>query len=317
MSRVSRASRLVAAAALASALVIPAVSAASPTGPVPAHVTMELPTVPAVCHQEWEAYARVTDAAGVRLAGVTVHWGMAPVVSSQDGITASESVTDANGLATTKVALDCLPGSRTLMAMAGAAQGQAVLPISDVGMERAEPVPPAPPVKAAHLILSVPPGPLPCQSMADVSLVVLAADGGTIAGAKVIWTLDPFGSVDDIWGANVTYTGSQGVTGNTVWPACAPGRRVLNAWVDGVSTAYPLEVGPAADAEPSASIAPDDSAPPEASAAATPPPTATQVNGGASRAGSGALLGLVLLVMGVAGILVLRAYRSRARQKER
>ena len=309
----SRVFRLVAAAGLASALVIPAaaVSAASPLGPVPAFVTMELPTTPIVCQKEWDAYARVTDANGVRLTGVTVHWGMAPVVSSQDGITASESTTDANGLATTKVALDCLPGSRTLMAMAGTAQGQAVLPISTEGMPAAEAAPPAPPVKAAHLILSVPPGPLPCGTRTVVSLVVLAADGGTIAGAKVIWTLDPFGSVNDIWGANVTYTGSQG-TANAVWPACEPGRRILNAWVDGVSAAYPLEVNPvpAVASEPPM---PEPSAAPEASAAVTPPPTSVDASGVAGRSGPVAFLGLVFLIMGGAGIMALPAHRARAR----
>jgi hypothetical protein len=309
MHRASRMFRLVAAAGLASALVIPAaaVSAASPLGPAPAFVTMELPTTPIVCQKEWDAYARVTDANGVRLAGVTVHWGMAPVVSSQDGITASESTTDANGLATTKVALDCLPGSRTLMAMAGTAQGQAVLPISTEGMPAAEAAPPAPPVKAAHLILSVPPGPLPCGTRTVVSLVVLAADGGTIAGAKVIWTLDPFGSVNDIWGADVTYTGSQGGTGNAVWPACEPGRRILNAWVDGVSAAYQLEVNPVAAVASEPPM-------PEPSAAVTPPPTSVDAGGVASRTGSAAFLGLVLLIVGGAGIMALQAHRARGQQ---
>ena len=328
MSRASRASRLAAAAALCASLVIPvaAVAAVSPPGPVPvgpASVTMELPTTPIVCREEWPAFVRVTDANGVRLAGVTVRWGMAPVVSSQDGLTAAESVTDANGLATTNVALDCIPGSRTLMAMAGLAQGQAVLPISSAGMPAAEAAPPPPPVKAAHLILSVPPGPLPCGERFGVALRVLADDGGTIAGAQVIWTLDPFGSVNDIWGANVTYTGSQGMTGNAVWPACAPGKRVLTAWVDGVSTSYPLEVDPVAAPEPTMSPEPEMTAPPSEApavseaptATATPPPTATSPEEASRQAGSAAFLGIVMLVMGVAGIMALRAHRHRTNHR--
>ena len=131
MSRAARALRIVGASALIAALGVPAVAAADP---VAATVTITVPGEPIVCHVETEVSALVVDAAGATIAGKTVAWSLMPFYSSQDAVVEYETTTGSQGVATTKIWIDCLEGPRTLNAAADDVTASVDLAVSAVGM---------------------------------------------------------------------------------------------------------------------------------------------------------------------------------------
>jgi hypothetical protein len=271
MSSFSRCLRIGAACILVGALAVPAVSAAEP---VAAKLTITLPSAPIVCRQETEVSVLVVDAGGATIAGKEVSWGLAPVVSSQDGITESTSLTGSQGVATTRVWIDCIPGARTLLVKSDDAIASQVLAISADGMPAATPTPPPATVAAAKLTITLPSAPIACGHLTEVSVLATDGAGATIAGKTVAWTLMPFASTQDSWTDMESVTGSQGVAMTQVWIDCVPGRRTINVSADGVTASADLAISeegmPAATAPVASEPASGTTAPPTSTAPAIP-----------------------------------------------
>jgi|OpeIllAssembly_1097287.scaffolds.fasta_scaffold916367_1 hypothetical protein len=157
MSRASRALRAIAAGALLVVAGAMPVAAADPTA---ATVTITVPEAPIVCRVETEVSALVLDASGATIAGATVTWSLMPIASSQDSVVDGETTTGSQGVATTRIWIDCIPGLRTLNATAGPVTASVDLVVSTAGMPETstEPPPSAPagedttPVAAALMI---------------------------------------------------------------------------------------------------------------------------------------------------------------------
>ncbi len=141
MSHASRALRVLTAGSL---LVIAGALPVSAADPTPATVTIAVPDAPIVCRVETEVSALVLDAAGATIAGTTVTWSIMPVASSQDSVVAYETTTGSQGVATTRIWIDCIPGPRTLNATAGAVTAGMDLTVSTAGMPETSTEPPAP-----------------------------------------------------------------------------------------------------------------------------------------------------------------------------
>jgi hypothetical protein len=131
MSRVTHALRVVASAWL---LLLVGVIPAAAADPEPATVTITVPEAPIACRVETEVSALVLDAGGATIAGAAVTWSLMPVASSQDAVVEGETTTGSQGVATTRVWIDCIPGPRTLNATAGAVTASVDLTISTAGM---------------------------------------------------------------------------------------------------------------------------------------------------------------------------------------
>ena len=127
---VGRLGRALAATGLLLALAVPAVAAYET--PVAQSVTVTAPSGTLACKTEIPVSATILDANGLPLANTAVTWSMTTAVSSQDAILDVTTTTDANGVATTKVYLDCIVGQRSVEARAGTAFGGAVLGITSV-----------------------------------------------------------------------------------------------------------------------------------------------------------------------------------------
>ncbi len=157
MSLGARMTRAAAAAALLASLVVVPAAAADP---VPASVTISVPSAPIACRVETEVSALVLDAAGATIAGTAVTWSLMPVASSQDSVVDGETLTGSQGVATTRVWIDCITGLRTLNATAGPVTASVDLTMSTAGMPATSTAPPAVPVPeessplAAILVLS-------------------------------------------------------------------------------------------------------------------------------------------------------------------
>ena len=132
MASASRALRILAASVLIGALWVPAVAAAD--GPVAATITITPPAAPIVCRVATEVSALVLDAGGATIAGKTVTWELMPFASSQDNWSPNTSDTGSQGVATTKVWIDCIPGLRTLHAKADGVDATVDLVIAQAGM---------------------------------------------------------------------------------------------------------------------------------------------------------------------------------------
>jgi hypothetical protein len=145
MGSATRALRVLAASALVAGLCVPAAAAADP---VAAKITITVPAAPIVCRVETEISALVLDAGGATIAGKTVTWELMPFASSQDNWRPITSDTGSQGVATTKVWIDCIPGLRTLHAKADGVDQTVDLTISGVGMPTATPKPTAPSTSA-------------------------------------------------------------------------------------------------------------------------------------------------------------------------
>lgn len=124
--------RILAASALIVGLCVPAVAAAD--GPVAATITITPPAAPIVCRVETKVSALVLDAGGATIAGKTVTWEIMPFASSQDNWSPNTSDTGSQGVATTEVWIDCIPGLRTLHAKADGVDQTVDLVVSDAGM---------------------------------------------------------------------------------------------------------------------------------------------------------------------------------------
>jgi hypothetical protein len=77
--------------------------------------------------------ATVVDATGTPIPKKLVDWSFASKPSRLDTINASQTPTNASGVATTTVKLACVPGSPNLRATADAVTGSAVLGVSATG----------------------------------------------------------------------------------------------------------------------------------------------------------------------------------------
>ena len=305
MSRLSRYVRIGAASILVGALAVPVASAAEP---VAASLTITVPTAPIVCRQETEVSVLVLDANGATIAGVRVSWGLAPVVSSQDAVTEPVSTTGSQGVATTKVWIDCIPGGRTLLVKADGAIAAQPLAISAEGMPAATSTPAPTTVAATKLTITLPSSPIACEKHTEISALVTDASGATIAGKTVTWTLMPFASTQDSWTDMASVTGSQGVATTQVWIACVPGDRAINASADGVTASAQLVVS---DVGMPAATAPAPTAP---AAGITVPPTWTEpMTPERGSVPAGLLLGGAAGLMGLAALL-LAGVRSAAKR---
>ncbi len=131
MASVSRALRILTASALIAALGVPAVAAADP---VAATLTVTVPAAPIACRVETEVSVLVVDASGATIAGKAVTWSLMPVASSQDSMVEYTSTTGSQGVALTKVWVDCIPGERTLHATADDVTASVDLSIATAGM---------------------------------------------------------------------------------------------------------------------------------------------------------------------------------------
>ena len=115
MSRAPHALRVLAAGSL---LVLAGALPVSAADPEAASVTITVPTAPIACRVETEVSALVLDAAGATIAGKTVTWSIMPVASSQDSVVDYETTTGSQGVAITRIWIDCIPGARALSATA-------------------------------------------------------------------------------------------------------------------------------------------------------------------------------------------------------
>jgi hypothetical protein len=127
-----RVGRTVAAAGLLLALAVPVVAAYE--GQVAESVSVTTPSGTLPCGTEFPVSATVLDANGQPVTDSAATWSLTTVVSSQDSIVDTTTTTDANGVATTMVWLDCIVGDREIEARVGAAFGGAVLGITSTGL---------------------------------------------------------------------------------------------------------------------------------------------------------------------------------------
>ena len=123
-----RFARIAAATGLLLALAAPVVAAYE--AEVPQSVTVTAPTGTLPCRTAFPVSATILDTTGKAVPNVEVTWTLKTVLSSQDAILDVKTTSDANGVATTRVYLDCIVGERQVEARAGAALGGAVLGIT-------------------------------------------------------------------------------------------------------------------------------------------------------------------------------------------
>ena len=124
--------RTAAAAGLLLALAVPAVAAYE--AEVPQSVTVTAPTGTLPCGTAFPVSATILDTNGTPVPGAEVTWSFKTFVSSQDSIVDLTTTSDANGVATTRVWLDCIVGERQVEARSGNAVGGAVLGITEAGV---------------------------------------------------------------------------------------------------------------------------------------------------------------------------------------
>ena len=129
---IARVARLLAAAGLIAALSAPAVIGYQ--GEVAGTVTVTPPEGRIQCRTEAPVSATILNKDGQPIADTTVTWKLTTIVSSQDSIVNPTTTTDANGVATTRVWLDCIAGDRRIEARVGEAFGGAVLGVTGVGV---------------------------------------------------------------------------------------------------------------------------------------------------------------------------------------
>ena len=124
--------RVLAATGLLALLVAPTVAAYET--PVPQSVTVSVPSGTLPCGSPFAVSATVLDANGQPIADAEATWTLTTVVSSKDAVVDPTSITDANGVATNQVYLDCVAGEREVEARVGDAFGGAVLGITSAGL---------------------------------------------------------------------------------------------------------------------------------------------------------------------------------------
>jgi hypothetical protein len=105
--------------------------AAAYAGQIPQQVTVGGPATVS-CGSNLSVSATVTDSHGARVDNQQVVWSFGAGQQAGDTIGTVTTTTDANGVATTTVRLGCVLGSRTVVATAGPASGQVLLPLSEL-----------------------------------------------------------------------------------------------------------------------------------------------------------------------------------------
>jgi hypothetical protein len=105
-------------------------------GEVAASVTVARPHGTVKCGVNLTVTATVRDAKGKPISGQPVKWTWVSRVTSGDKILVVNSTTNSKGIATTKVKLACVPGSRVIRASADGVRGQAVLNVTAAGLPR-------------------------------------------------------------------------------------------------------------------------------------------------------------------------------------
>ena len=123
-----RVARTLAAAVLLLAFAVPAVAAYE--GQVAESISVTVPSGTLPCNVPFPVSATVLDAAGLPVTDSAATWTLTTIVSSQDAIVDTTTITDSNGVATTMVVLDCIVGERVIEARVGDAFGGAVLGIT-------------------------------------------------------------------------------------------------------------------------------------------------------------------------------------------
>jgi hypothetical protein len=139
-------------------------------GEVAASVTVARPAGQLKCDKNITVRATVLDATGKPISGQPVTWSWKSKVSGQDKILDKKSTTNSNGVATTKVVLACVPGSRVLRAQADDATGTVVLNLTAGGLPNTSTLPTEPAV----------PSQLPPIG-ALLAVLALATGGGLVA----------------------------------------------------------------------------------------------------------------------------------------
>ena len=128
ISPVRRTTRVLAAVGLLLLLAVPA--AAAYEGEVAKTVTITAPAGGIPCGVNTPVSATLLDSNGQPAGQAPVTWTFTKVVSSQDSIVDPNTTSNAQGVATTEVWLDCIAGDRRLEARSGDAVGGAVLGIT-------------------------------------------------------------------------------------------------------------------------------------------------------------------------------------------
>jgi hypothetical protein len=87
------------------------------------------------CGAEFPVSATILDSNGQPIVGAEATWTLVVSISSKDAIVEVKTTTDANGVATTHVWLDCVVGERQVEARVGNAVGGAVLGITSQAVQ--------------------------------------------------------------------------------------------------------------------------------------------------------------------------------------
>ena len=118
--------RWIAALAATALLLMTASSALAYTGQVLASITVA-PIGTVTCTAPFTVAATILDGEGRPMAGESVAWSWVRSPSADDTINATATITDADGVALTTVALANIAGTREIRATAGNVQASAVL----------------------------------------------------------------------------------------------------------------------------------------------------------------------------------------------
>ncbi len=146
------------------------------SGEVAKHVIVSREAGKLKCGVKVTIKATVSDADRKPIAGQPVKWDWKSRVTGADKILTKKSVTNANGIARTRVVLACVPGSRVLRAQADNTRGTAVLNVTAAGLPNTSTLP-----------AGTPPAPsqLPLAGMLLAALA-LATGGGLLAHRVVV-----------------------------------------------------------------------------------------------------------------------------------
>ncbi len=116
------------------------VTASAYTGQVKGTVTVAVRGT-VTCAAPFTLTATIVDAFGAPVAGVSVDWTFVTKQSAADKITKTPTVTDENGVATTKVTLGAVTGPRRIRATAGDISAAAVIDQSCGGLPNTSTLP--------------------------------------------------------------------------------------------------------------------------------------------------------------------------------
>ncbi len=135
-----RRTRWIAGLSAAVVLMTASVTASAYTGQVEGIVTVAV-RGSVVCAAPFTLTATIVDASGAPIAGTSVDWTFVTKQSPSDAIATTPTVTDANGVATTKVTLAAVTGPRKIRATAGNISASAVVDQSCGGLPNTSTLP--------------------------------------------------------------------------------------------------------------------------------------------------------------------------------